>query len=80
MTLSWVGSRELAFLKTPENLICLAHQVFSPMAFLGVGACVLAPGIKGEKGLGPASPNSESSMVLEKGEGRVLGPSIGHRS
>ena len=44
MTLSWVGSRELAFLKTPENLICLAHQVFSPMAFLGIGSHVLAPG------------------------------------
>lgn len=36
--------------------------------------------VKGEKGLGPASPNSESSVVFEKGEGRVLGPSIGHRS
>ena len=44
MTLSWVGSRELAFSKTPENLIRLAHQVFSPMAFLGVGSRVLAPG------------------------------------
>ena len=44
MTLSRVGSRELAFLKTPENLIRLAHQVFSPMAFLRVGSPVLAPG------------------------------------
>ena len=44
MTFSWVGSRELAFSKTPENLIRLAHQVFSPMAFLGVGSHVLAPG------------------------------------
>ena len=34
------------FFKTPENLICLAHQVFSPMAFLGVGSRVLAPGRK----------------------------------
>ena len=44
MTLSWVGSRELAFSKTPENLIRLARQVFSPMAFLGVGSRLLAPG------------------------------------
>ena len=43
MTLSWVGFRELAFSKTPENLIRLAHQVFSPMPFLGVGSRVLAP-------------------------------------
>ena len=44
MTLSWVGSRELAFSKTPENLICLARLVFFPMALLGVGSRVLAPG------------------------------------
>ena len=31
------------FFETPENLIRLAGQVFSPMAFLGVGSCVLAP-------------------------------------
>ena len=37
MTLSWVGSHELAFSKTPENLIRLAHQVFSLTALLGVG-------------------------------------------
>ena len=37
MTLSWVGSRELAFSKTPENLIRLARQVFSLTALLGVG-------------------------------------------
>ena len=44
MTLSWVGSRELAFSKTTENLIPLACQVFSLMALLGVGSRVLAPG------------------------------------
>ena len=38
MTLSWVGSRELAFSKTPENLIRLARQVFSLTALLGVGS------------------------------------------
>ena len=43
MALLRVGSHELTFLKTPENLIRLAHQVFLPMAFLGVGSCVLAP-------------------------------------
>ena len=37
MTLSWMGSRELAFSKTPENLICLARQVFSLTALVGVG-------------------------------------------
>ena len=44
MALLGVGSCELAFSETPENLVHLAHQVFSPMAFLGVGSCVLAPG------------------------------------
>ena len=37
MTLSWVGSRELAFSKTPENLIHLARQVYSLTTLLGVG-------------------------------------------
>ena len=37
MTLSWVGSRELAFSKPPENLIRRARQVFSLTALLGVG-------------------------------------------
>ena len=36
--------------------------------------------VKGEKGLGSASANSESSVVLEKVESRVLRPSTGHRS
>ena len=34
----------ISLTETPENLIRLAHQVFSPMAFLGVGSPVLAPG------------------------------------
>ena len=32
------------FFETPENLIRLAHQGFSLMAFLGVGSHVLSPG------------------------------------
>ena len=43
MTLSWVGSRELAFSKTPENLTRLARQVFSLTALLGVGFRELKP-------------------------------------
>ena len=43
MTLSWVGSRELAFSKTPENLTRLARQVFSRTALLGVGFHELKP-------------------------------------
>ena len=31
------------FFETPENLTRLAHQVFFPMAFLGVGSRALAP-------------------------------------
>ena len=40
--ISWVG-----LFKTPENLIRLARQVFSLLAFLGVGSHVLAPSIQG---------------------------------
>ena len=37
--ISWAG-----LFKIPENLICLAHQVFSLMALSWVGSRVLAPG------------------------------------
>ena len=39
--ISWAG-----LLETPENLIRLARQVFSLMAFLGIRSRVSAPGIE----------------------------------
>ena len=61
MTLPWVGSRELAFSKTPENLIRLARQVFSLMALSWVGSHVLAPGNQSAAAMG----RRESSKAVE---------------